>query len=262
MFWVLRAAVQRSRWPRHPSRCSASRCRLRPGQDPVADDWGTVVPNGGCAQADAWVASLRGLGDTCRRPAVREPFAAHSRPRRRLRNGGKDLVNLTCPRFSACRSVSASAQRSTAGRWRTNCPPTRRSRTLCRLLRRLCGGGRGLDRPWPAVSEQPAARSTATLAGRPASGGAQRRRHRHPRQAGHPEQRCGARLYLVSRDRGSRRPAACGRSTSGFRIPADRAQPVLALATTNEQVTTDSNGRPTLDPSGHYFFDPTRPVAT
>jgi hypothetical protein len=39
------------------------------------------------------------------------------------------------------------------------------------------------------------------------------------------------------------------------RIPQDRRLPVIAIVVTNEQVTTDDSGRPTLDGDGRYRFD-------
>jgi hypothetical protein len=39
------------------------------------------------------------------------------------------------------------------------------------------------------------------------------------------------------------------------RIPEDPRQPVIAIVVTNEQVTTDDSGRPTLDGDGRYRFD-------
>ncbi|MEV3852725.1 hypothetical protein AB0J38_00100 [Streptomyces sp. NPDC050095] len=45
-------------------------------------------------------------------------------------------------------------------------------------------------------------------------------------------------------------------SNLGARIPKDYSQDPVALATTNEQVTTDENGMPTLGKDGHYKMDP------
>ncbi|MFE0176822.1 hypothetical protein ACFWZ2_31410 [Streptomyces sp. NPDC059002] len=42
----------------------------------------------------------------------------------------------------------------------------------------------------------------------------------------------------------------------GVRIPDDYSKPPIALATTNEQVTTDQKGNATLGPDKHYKFDP------
>ncbi|WP_329119887.1 hypothetical protein [Streptomyces sp. NBC_01465] len=42
----------------------------------------------------------------------------------------------------------------------------------------------------------------------------------------------------------------------GARIPADYSQSPFALASTNEQVTTDNKGVPTLGKDGHYQYDP------
>ncbi|MFE0174770.1 hypothetical protein ACFWZ2_20845 [Streptomyces sp. NPDC059002] len=41
----------------------------------------------------------------------------------------------------------------------------------------------------------------------------------------------------------------------GARIPADYSKPPVALATTNEQVTTDNKGKPTLGEDKHYKYD-------
>lgn len=42
----------------------------------------------------------------------------------------------------------------------------------------------------------------------------------------------------------------------GIRIPEDRSDPALAEVVLNEQVTTDSEGKPTEDANGRYAFDP------
>ncbi len=42
----------------------------------------------------------------------------------------------------------------------------------------------------------------------------------------------------------------------GIRIPEDRSDPALAEVVLNEQVTTDSEGKPTEDANGRYEFDP------
>ncbi|MBM7789238.1 hypothetical protein JOD67_005918 [Tenggerimyces flavus] len=42
----------------------------------------------------------------------------------------------------------------------------------------------------------------------------------------------------------------------GIRLPEDRSEPALAEVVLNEQVTTDSDGKPTEDANGRYEFDP------
>lgn len=225
------------------------------GQDPVADDWGTVVPNGGCAQADAWVASVRGLGDTVdarlfesHSPAV--PTAPGSR------SGGKDLVNLTVPSLFGTQMGlgvgSALYSRALANKLPANPGASDTIPAFCAAYAEAGGGSIDVGLPYvssplpgaPQLSpvglhvEGLSVDATATL-GKPVTlnSGA-------------------ARGYISSLGTRLLAVPPMWPVNFGIRIPADRAQPVLALATTNEQVTTDSSGRPTLDPSGQYFFNP------
>ncbi|MCX5174597.1 hypothetical protein [Streptomyces virginiae] len=50
-------------------------------------------------------------------------------------------------------------------------------------------------------------------------------------------------------------PPGCPPNTA-IRIPEDPSRPPVALLVVNEQVTTDSQGRPTLGKDGKYAFDP------
>jgi hypothetical protein len=225
----------------------------QPGPDPAAD-WGTVVSNGGCAQSDAWIASLRGLGGN----VDTRLFESHSPPTPaapQARNGGKDLVNLTMPSLFGLQiglgAGSALYTRALANKVPAGAGAPDTTPSFCTAYAEA--GGASIDLGLPYLSN-PGGGTQLSPVGVHLEGVSVDA----TATPGKPVVLNGSAVRGYLSSLGSPVITIPPQSVNaGLRIPPDRSQPVLALATTNEQVTTDSSGRPTLDQAGHYAFDPT-----
>lgn len=229
------------------------------------DDWGTVSPSGDCVQAQAWTIRVKGLNNALGGERGSLLFPAHypaidGEPET---NGGKDIIRLPIGVVSALGSraighkvpgspglpdvipapchayAEANGGQVDVGIPYVPPPP------LCPFPQPIPGGVAPPDNKCTQMSpvgvNVRAIRQTATAApGKPVkfTGGA----------AGGYISFGGVRAINIP----DTWPV-----NFGARIPDDRTQPALAAAMTNEQVTTDSQGRPTVGPDGHYKFDPT-----
>jgi hypothetical protein len=224
--------------------------------DSSADDWGTVVPNGGCAQADSWIASIRGLGGD----VDARLFESHSPSIPKApqeRNGGKDLVNLTVPSLFGTQAgigvASALYTRALTNKLPANPGGQDTQPGFCTASAEAGAASVDIGLPYigspipdaPQLSPVGLHLEGISVDATAAPGKAVTL---HSGVARGYISALGLPLVTLP---------AVAPANFGLRIPEDRAQPVVALATTNEQVTTDSNGRPTLDPAGHYALDPT-----
>lgn len=220
--------------------------------EPDGDEWGTVVPGPHCAQANSWIARVEGIGKYVNTTL----FETHSPPTPTApedRGGGDKLVNLTVPPGIGLGVVNALSTRAVTGRL----PGTPGSPELvpvpCAAYARAQGASVDVGLPYIA----------------------------NPIQGGTQLSPLGVHVDAIDVDATAKpgQPVAFrGGAASaylsvfgkriidipklwpvnfGVRIPADRSQAAFALATTNEQVTTDAKGMPTLDAKGHYMYDPT-----
>ncbi len=219
---------------------------------PDPDDWGTVVSGNHCAQADSWVARVTGLGKVVN-TALFEAHAPETPSAPEDVAGGEHLVNLTIPPGIGLGVASAIHARALADQLPTN--PGQQATTPAPCSAYAQAEGASVDVGLPYIAN-------------PVSGGTQL-------------SPLGVHVDAISVDATAtpdnpvafRGGAAAGYISSfgnkiisipklwpvnfGVRIPADYSQPAFALASTNEQVTTDSGGYPTTDSSGHYRYDPT-----
>src|ERR1051325_11043480 len=62
--------------------------------DPDANDWGTIVPNAGCVQADSWIARVEGVGGAVNTALFESHFPTMPKAPDH-QGGGGELVNLT-----------------------------------------------------------------------------------------------------------------------------------------------------------------------
>ncbi|GAA4049892.1 hypothetical protein [Nonomuraea soli] len=212
-----------------------------------ADDWGTVVADGGCVQAHSWIVRVKGLAglvDTtlygAHYPAI--PAAPEER------SGGKGLIDLAFPRGPGLGRGGA---------------------LFTRALGHRLPGEEGVPRPAPCSAYAEAGGSEITV-GMPFVPKVLGRVIQPPIGV-HAER---VQVRAVTTPEGpvtfSGEVAAASISSFGkkvidvpvqwpvnfgVRIPADLTRPAIAQAVTNEQVTTDARGRPT-ERDGRYFFDP------
>ncbi|SDK53106.1 hypothetical protein [Streptomyces indicus] len=213
------------------------------------DDWGTVVDTTDCVQADAWVVRVKGLGKIIDAKLFQSHYPITPQaPKQHA--GGKELVNLA-PKGIGLGKVSALYSRamghahpaSTSGG----------SDVPARGEVYADAGGAAVDIGLPYIQNPTGGTqlspfgvhvegisvSAYSQPGKPVSftGGAAR---------GYISV-AGARIIDIP---------PIWAVNLGVRIPEDYTQAPLALATTNEQVTTDIKGNPTKGPNGAYKYDP------
>ncbi|GAB3674361.1 hypothetical protein GCM10027589_44340 [Actinocorallia lasiicapitis] len=220
------------------------------GWEPDAEDWGTVVPNAGCVQADAWVARVKGIGGSANSALFESHFPTlPTAPDHQ--GGGQDLINMT-EAESGIGKGSALFTRA-AG----NKKPVDPGFAGTQLVDAPCGayaeaGGASITVglpyvPGPTVPLSPIG---VHLEGIVVSANS---------QPGSPVHLEGGITggYISSFGVKQVTIPKVWAANFGLRVPADHAVPAVALAVTNEQVTTDNKGVPTLDSHGKYFLDPT-----
>ncbi|WP_329119891.1 hypothetical protein [Streptomyces sp. NBC_01465] len=214
-----------------------------------ADDWGTVVDTTDCLQADAWVARVKGLGSILDTALFESHYP--STPKAPTQQaGGNKLVDLA-PGGIGIGKVSALYSRAMGH----SHPNTVSGGTAipARGEAYADAGGAAVDVGVPYVQNPLGGTQLSPLGvhvegitvsaySKPGkavafTGGAAR---------GYISV-AGARIIEIP---------PIWATNLGVRIPEDYSKPPLATATTNEQVTTDSKGMPTLGPDGHYKFDP------
>jgi len=221
-------------------------------EGPDSDDWGTIVKGVHCAQSDAWIARVQGLQRTVD-TALFEAHSPATPTAPEAQNGGQNLVNLTVPPGIGLGVVSALYSKALTDRLPTNSGGSGTVPAPCAAHARAGGGSVDVGVPYVAA---------------PVAGGTQLSPigvHvdaidvEATSRPGHPVAFKGGAVsgYLSSFGRRIINIPKIWPVNFGVRVPADRSQPAFALATTNEQVTTDSEGKPTLDAKGHYKYDPT-----
>ncbi|GAB3661861.1 hypothetical protein GCM10027589_24450 [Actinocorallia lasiicapitis] len=218
------------------------------GFTPDSDDWGVVVPNAGCVHAEAFAAQVKGLGGS----ADSVMFQSHyptlpTAPA--TAGGGSDLINLNG--FGKGTAIATRA----VGHAYPGEPGVQNSAlvpTPCGAYAEAQGASIDVGSPYVpnptggvplspfGIHLEAIAISAATAPGQPVK--------LHGGAAGGYISSFGKKVINIPK---------LWAANFGLRVPADYSQPAIALASTNEQVTTDSDGVPTLDASGHYKFDPT-----
>lgn len=187
---------------------------------PTSDDWGTVTAGAGCVQSDAWVArSKGGQGPTDSKLFESHYPAMPQAPGQQ--SGGLGSMDLAVGGRSLGRAAGV------------------HSRALGPGV--ADAGGTAFD-----VERSPVGVNVGGLT----AGAATRRGEPLALTSG------GYRGFVAVRGRKVADIPASWPVNYSVRIPQDPHQPVIAIVVTNEQVTTDDSGRPTLDVDGHYRFDP------
>lgn len=229
--------------------------------NPAANDWGDVVAGKNCVQAHSWIARVQGIGGAVNTAL----FASHypvTPDAPETRAGGQDLINL------APTGVGLGVGKALYTKALGNKLPA--SPGQPDLVPALChayaeAGGASVDVGIPYLKPLPACQfipkgvpgadctqmsplgvhveaievnATATP-GKPVAlkGGA---------AAGYISV-AGLRLIDIPK---------IWVTNGSVRIPPDLTVPPIAMAGTNEQVTTDGEGKPTVDATGHYAPDP------
>lgn len=230
---------------------SLAEARVAPGAGAVragdAQDWGTILPNAGCAQSHAWIGRLRGLFGVI----DQKVFEVHSPAMKdapEQRNLGRDVIGL--PGLGV---ASAFFDRALTNRLPGNPGEPDVVESECAAYAEAGGGA--IDAGLPFISNPVPGKPQLSPIGFHIEGAVVEARS----EEGHPVSlKGGAGAGYISSFGGKIIDIPkLWPVNFGLRIPPDYNQPALALATTNEQVTTKPDGTPTLDSKGQYFFDKT-----
>lgn len=225
------------------------------------DAWGTIVPgNKECTQSDAWMVSIKGAFGIVNTKLFESHFPSiPDAPDHR--NGGKDLVNLTFPAFGTrvgLGVVSALYTRAIGNELPANPgdgSPSSEDTVASRCSAFAEAGGGAVDVGVPYIAPATTGGTQRSPIGVHVEGISVDATAR----PGQPVALNGgaARGYFSVGGKKVISIPPLWPTNFGVRIPSDRSLPTLATAITNEQVTTDNQGRPTLDSKGHSFTDPT-----
>ncbi|WP_327354761.1 hypothetical protein [Streptomyces sp. NBC_01304] len=219
---------------------------------PGVDDWGTVVDTKDCVQADAWVVGVKGLGkivDT-------QLFESHypTTPKApKMHAGGRKLVNLAPGGFGLGK-VSALYSRAMG-----HAHPSEALGGVDVPARGEVyadAGGAAVDVGVPYIANPSPAPDATQLSpiGVHVEGitvSAYSRPGRTVEFTGGA-----ARGYISIAGLRIIDIPPLWAVNLGLRIPEDYTKAPLALATTNEQVTTDEQGEPTKGKNGSYKYNP------
>jgi hypothetical protein len=216
------------------------------------DDWGTVIKTEDCLQADAWVARVKGLGkivDT----ALFESHYPTMPTAPKMHAGGSKLIDLAP--FGVGIGKAAALYSRAIGHGHPSTTSGGKDVPVRGEVYADAGGG-SVDVGVPYIVNPTGGTQLSPLGvhvegitvsaygkpGKPVAftGGA-------------------ARGYISSGGVRLIDIPPLWAVNFGLRIPDDYSKPPLATATTNEQVTTDGKGNPTLGPDKHYKFDPKSP---
>jgi hypothetical protein len=217
---------------------------------PDSDDWGTVIAgNKSCVQADSWIARVTGLGRMVNTAMFESHYPTMAEAPEE-QGGGRDIVDLTAGGFGIGK-VSALYTRSLGHRIPVDIGGGSTRDVPCGAYAQAGGGSVDVGipyvaNPFGATPMSPFGVHVDAVDVSATSEPGQPVKFRGGAASGYFSM-FGQRIIDIPK---------IWPVNFGVRIPQDRSQPVLALAETNEQVTTDRLGRPTLDSSGHYFTDP------
>ncbi|MER7173592.1 hypothetical protein [Streptomyces mesophilus] len=213
------------------------------------DDWGTVVDTKDCVQADAWLVRVKGLGKIIDTKLFQSHYPITPQaPKQHA--GGRELVNLA-PMGIGLGKVSALYSRAMGHAH----PATTSGKQDVPARGEVYAdaGGAAVDIGLPYI-QNPTGGTQLSPFGVHVEGITVSAYS----QPGKPVAFTGgaARGYIsVAGTRIIDIPPIWAVNL-GLRIPEDYTQAPLALATTNEQVTTDVKGNPTKGPNGAYKYDP------
>ncbi|MFC7305850.1 hypothetical protein ACFQVC_16685 [Streptomyces monticola] len=216
---------------------------------PGSDDWGTVVDTKDCVQADSWVVGVKGLGKIVDAKMFESHYPTTPKaPKQHA--GGKDLINLA-PHGLGIGKVSALYSRAMG---HSHPATTSGGRDVpARGEVYADAGGAAVDVGVPYI-ENPSGGTQLSPIGVHVEGitvSAYSRPKKTVEFTGGA-----ARGYVsVGGVRLIEIPPIWAVNL-GVRIPQDYTKAPLALATTNEQVTTDEQGRPTKGKNGSYKYSP------
>ncbi|CAM5622133.1 hypothetical protein GCM10010329_20220 [Streptomyces spiroverticillatus] len=219
------------------------------GHEPATGDWGEVVETKDGVQAHAWVARLQGLGGVSDAPVLDAHHPAlPGQPAEQ--NSGYEVTPLaTKDGFPIGRESAAY------------------SRALGNQIAASTGFDKAASKPGAAFAEAGAISIDIGVpyVGSPGSGTQLSTVGIHAEGVsatatalpGKPVDFSGSasRAYFSVLGEKTVTVPKLWEVNYGVRIPADYSRPVFALATTNEQVTTDVKGRPTLDADEQYTYD-------
>ncbi|MER5883972.1 hypothetical protein ABT160_09100 [Streptomyces sp. NPDC001941] len=213
------------------------------------DDWGTVVDTEDCVQADAWVVRVKGLGSILDTAMFQSHYPTTPKaPQEQA--GGNKLVDLA-PGGIGIGKVSALYSRAMGHSHPATVSGGRPVPVRGEVY--ADAGGAAIDVGVPYI-ENPAGGTSLSPIGVHAEGITVSAWSK----PGQPVKFTGgaARAYLSVAGLKVIDVPPIWAVNLGVRIPEDYSKPPLALATTNEQVTTDEKGLPTLGADKHYKFDP------
>ncbi|MFE0099332.1 hypothetical protein [Streptomyces sp. NPDC059009] len=213
------------------------------------DDWGTVVDTDDCVQADAWVVGVKGLGKIVN-AALFESHYPTTPKAPKQHAGGKDLVNLA-PGGVGIGQVSALYSRAMGH----SHPATTSGGADVPARGEVYAdaGGGAVDVGIPYIAN-PAGDTQLSPIGVHVEGITV---SAYSKPAKAVEFTGGAARGYISI--GGVRMVdipPIWAVNLGVRVPDDYSKSPLVLATTNEQVTTDEKGMPTLGKNGKYAYNP------
>ncbi|MEV3861381.1 hypothetical protein AB0J38_44630 [Streptomyces sp. NPDC050095] len=216
---------------------------------PDGGDWGTVLADGGPLQADAWVARVRGLGGVAD-TALFETHHPATAKAPHEQGGGDRLADLAPDGFGIgagsllfSRALGDARPASPASEQTVKAPGSAFAEaggaSVSVGLPYLANPTGGVQLSPIGVHVDGVTVSALASPGKPVafSGGV----------TGGYFSLAGEPVVTVPK---------LWPTNFGVRLPADYTRQAIALAVTNEQVTTDTSGRPTRGADGGYKFDP------
>jgi hypothetical protein len=208
-------------------------------------NWGNVLPNAGCAQANAWIVGVRGVLGLINTRL----FEVHSPPTQdapETRGAGKDLVNIPFIGVASAFFNRALTNRVPGNPGEPDIVPKK-----CAAYAEA--GGASVDIGIPFIPNPIPGRPQLSLIGFHVEG-LVARAETLPGKPAKMSSTAGAAYFSTLGNKIIDVPLTWP-PNFGLRIPPDYNLPELALATTNEEVTTNADGTPTLNAKGQYAYD-------